>query len=158
MKAPTSLLNRPGRAAAVVGVVVAVSATAAMALVAGTAAADEPGRCTENVNVRAEPDATSRIVALCEAGTQVQVGETRDGFVQLTDLGGWSAQEYISVDGAAPAAPAPAASDPEAPAASGDDSGDAAAPGTEPGSGEDGSGDPAPEEEPEGSSTGGLLG
>jgi hypothetical protein len=114
MKAPTTLLNRPGRAAAVVGAVVAVSATTLMALVAGTAAASEPGRCVENVNVRAEPDVASRIVAMCEAGTEVQVGETRNGFVRLTDLGGWSAQEYVSVNGAAPAAPAdraPAAPD-----------------------------------------------
>jgi len=36
----------------------------------------------------------------------VQVGKTQDGFVQLTDLDGWAAQEYVSVDGRAPAAPA----------------------------------------------------
>lgn len=102
-------IRRPGRAAAVVGAVVAVSATTMMALVAGTASASEPGRCTENVNVRAEPDINSRIVALCEAGTNVQVGESRDGFVQLIDLGGWSAQEYVSVNGAPAAAPAPRA-------------------------------------------------
>ena len=112
MKTPTSLFDRPGRAAAVVGAVVAVSATAAVALVTGTAAADEAGRCTENVNVRSEPDVTSRIVALCEAGTQVKVGEARDGFVQLTNLGGWAAQEYVSVNGRAPA-PAERASTPE---------------------------------------------
>jgi hypothetical protein len=108
MKAPTSLFDRPGRAVAVVGAVVAVSATAAVALVAGTATAtpadDESGRCTKNVNVRAEPDVTSRIVALCEQGTEVQVGESRGGFVQLTNLGGWAAQEYVSVNGQAPAA------------------------------------------------------
>jgi hypothetical protein len=107
MKAPTSLFDRPGRAAAVVGGVVAVSATAAVALVTGTATAtptdDESGRCTKNVNVRAEPDVTSRIVALCEQGTEVQVGESRDGFLQLTNLGGWAAQEYVSVNGSAPA-------------------------------------------------------
>lgn len=102
MKTPTSLFDRPGRAAAVVGAVVAVSATAAVALVSGTAAADEPGRCTDNVNVRSEPDIASRIVALCEAGTEVKVGEARDGFVQLTNLGGWAAQEYVSVNGRAP--------------------------------------------------------
>jgi hypothetical protein len=107
MKAPTSLFDRPGRAAAVVGGVVAVSATAAVALVTGTATAtptdDESGRCTKNVNVRAEPDVTSRIVGLCEQGTEVQVGESRDGFLQLTNLGGWAAQEYVSVNGSAPA-------------------------------------------------------
>jgi hypothetical protein len=108
MKAPTSLFDRPGRAAAVVGAVVAVSASAAVALVSGTAVADEPGRCTENVNVRAEPDTNSRIVALCEAGTEVKTGEARDGFVQLTSLGGWAAQQYVSVNGQNPA-PAEAA-------------------------------------------------
>ncbi|OLT20347.1 hypothetical protein BJF78_35555 [Pseudonocardia sp. CNS-139] len=102
MKAPTSLLNRPGRAAAVVGAVLAISAGATVALVS-TASADEPGRCIENVNVRENPDIDSRIVALCEAGTEVQVGETRDGFVHLTDLGGWSAQQYVTVNGRPPA-------------------------------------------------------
>jgi hypothetical protein len=102
MKAPTSLLNRPGRAAAVVGAVIAISATATVAFVA-TASADEPGRCLENVNVREQPNTDSRIVALCEAGTEVQVGETRDGFVHLTNLGGWSAQQYVAVNGRAPA-------------------------------------------------------
>jgi hypothetical protein len=105
MKTPTSLLNRPGRAAAVVGAVLAVSAATTVAFVA-TASADEPGRCIENVNVREKPDVNSRIVALCEAGTAVQVGETRDGFVQLTNLGGWSAQQYVTVNGRPPAAPA----------------------------------------------------
>jgi hypothetical protein len=108
MKAPKSLFDRPGRATAVVGAVVAVSATAAVALLSGTAtatpSAEQPGRCTKNVNVRAEPDTTSRIVALCEEGTAVKVGEARDGFLRLTNLGGWAAQEYISVNGRAPAA------------------------------------------------------
>jgi hypothetical protein len=107
MKAPTSLFDRPGRATAVVGAVVAVSATAAVALLSGTATAmpdaAQPGKCTKNVNVRSEPDATSRIVALCEAGTAVQVAESRDGFLRLTNLGGWAAQEYVSVNGRAPA-------------------------------------------------------
>jgi hypothetical protein len=103
MKAPTSLFDRPGRATAVAGAVIAVSATAAVALASGTAAADEPGRCTTNVNVRSEPDTASRIVALCEAGTEVQVGESRAGFVRLTNLGGWAAQEYVSVNGEPPA-------------------------------------------------------
>ncbi|MFC4946448.1 SH3 domain-containing protein [Pseudonocardia sp. GCM10023141] len=105
-------IRRPGRAVAVVGAVVAVSATTMMALIAGTATAAptapaEPGRCTQSVNVRSEPDIASRIVAVCEAGKQVKVGETRNGFVKLTDLSGWAAQEYVSVNGAAPA-PAPA--------------------------------------------------
>jgi SH3 domain-containing protein len=107
MKAPTSLFDRPGRATAVVGAVIAVSATAAVALLSGTATATpdagQAGKCTKNVNVRAEPDTGSRIVALCEAGTAVQVGESRDGFLRLTNLGGWASQEYISVNGRAPA-------------------------------------------------------
>ena len=110
MKAPKSLFDRPGRATAVIGAVIAVSATAAVALLSGTATAtpspEQPGRCTKNVNVRAEPDTTSRIVALCEEGSAVKVGEARDGFLRLTNLGGWAAQEYISVNGRAPAATA----------------------------------------------------
>ena len=97
MKAPKSLFDRPGRAAAVVGAVVAVSATATVALLSGTATAapgvTEPGRCTKNVNVRAEPDIAAKIVALCEEGPAVPVGEARDGFLQLTTLGGWAAQD-----------------------------------------------------------------
>jgi hypothetical protein len=107
MKAPTSLFDRPGRATAVIGAVVAVSATAAVALLSGTATAtpgaDQSGKCTKNVNVRAEPDTGSRIVALCEEGTAVKIGESRDGFLRLTSLGGWAAQEYISVNGRVPA-------------------------------------------------------
>jgi uncharacterized protein YraI len=122
MKAPTSLFDRPGRATAVVGAVIAVSATAAVALLSGTATAmpdaAQPGKCTKNVNVRAEPDTGSRIVALCEAGTAVQVGESRDGFLRLTNLGGWASQEYISVNGRAPATS-------ERATTSGDDSEDA---------------------------------
>jgi uncharacterized protein YraI len=94
-------LQRPGRAAAVVGAVVAVSATTLMALVAGTASAAEPGRCTDNVNVRSEPVFNAPIVALCEAGTDVEVGETRNGFVRLVDLGGWASEEFVTLDSAA---------------------------------------------------------
>jgi uncharacterized protein YraI len=96
---------------AAVGGVVAVSAAAAMALVAGSASAEVPGRCTDNVNVRAEPSTDARIVALCESGTRVQVGESRDGFLQLTNPKGWAAQQYVSVNGRSPAAPAEAESD-----------------------------------------------
>lgn len=141
MKAPTSLFDRPGRAAAVVGAVVAVSASAAVALVSGTAVADEPGRCTENVNVRAEPDITSRIVALCERGTEVVTGESRDGFVQLTSLGGWAAQEYISVNGQPPA-PAERESASESSESSGEDGEGQATDGGEAGTtSEDGTGE-----------------
>lgn len=97
------MMARPGRTAAVVGAVVAVSATTLMGVLAGTASAVSPGRCVENVNVRAEPSIDSRIVAVCEAGTAVETGRIRDGFVQLTDQGGWAAEQYVSVDGAAPA-------------------------------------------------------
>lgn len=92
-------LQRPGRAIAVVGALVAAGATTLMAISAGTASATVPGRCLENVNVRAEPDIDSRIVALCEAGTAVTVGESRNGFVHLTNLGGWSAERYIEANG-----------------------------------------------------------
>ncbi|WP_219416443.1 SH3 domain-containing protein [Pseudonocardia nigra] len=168
MKAPTTILGRPGRAAATLGAVVAVSAAGAMALVAGTAAADEPGRCTDNVNVRAEPDITSQIVALCEAGTEVQTGEIRDGFIQLTDLGGWAHRDYIAIDGpVAPAQDAPAPDDGEQGGSEGSGfAGDnlQPTPGPESSSGDFGDGDfsdygqPQPAPEPEPSPLGGLLG
>jgi uncharacterized protein YraI len=91
----------------VVGALVAVSATTTLALVAGTASAapstSKPGTCIDNVNVRAEPSTDAKIVAVCTAGTSVKVAESKDGFVHLTDLEGWAAQEYISVNGAKPA-------------------------------------------------------
>ena len=92
-----------GRAAAGVGALVAAGAVT-LVVVGGTANAAGTGRCTDNVNVREEPDITAQIVAVCERGQSVQVGKTQDGFVQLTDLDGWAAQEYVSVDGRAPAA------------------------------------------------------
>ena len=92
-----------GRAAAGVGALVAAGAVA-LVVVGGTANAAGTGRCADNVNVREKPDVTSQIVAVCERGQAVQVGKTRNGFVQLTDLDGWAAQEYVSVDGRAPAA------------------------------------------------------
>ena len=94
-----------GRAAAGVGALVAAGAMT-IVVVGGTANAAGTGRCTDNVNVREEPDITSQIVAVCERGQAVQVGKTQDGFVQLTDLDGWAAQEYVSVDGRAPASSA----------------------------------------------------
>ena len=112
---------------AAVGAVVAVSTTAAMALLAGSASADVPGRCTVNVNVRAEPSTDARIIALCEAGTQVQVGESKNGFLQITNLKGWAAQQYVSVNGRSPAAPAASTSDVDTtkkPKPSSDDDGD----------------------------------
>ncbi|GAA3234975.1 hypothetical protein GCM10017691_32010 [Pseudonocardia petroleophila] len=96
------MMARPGRTAAVVGGLVAFGAITLMGMLAGSAAAMAPGRCTENVNVRAEPSSTARIVALCEAGTAVETGRTSNGFVQLTDLGGWASTDYVSIDGAAP--------------------------------------------------------
>ena len=92
-----------GRTAAGVGALVAAGAVT-LVVIGGTANAAGTGRCTDNVNVRQKPDITSQIVAVCERGQAVQVGKTRDGFVQLTDLGGWAAQEYVSVDGRTPAA------------------------------------------------------
>jgi hypothetical protein len=89
--------TRPARIAAAVGVTVAAGA-AAMLAVTTTASADEPGRCLQNVNVREDPDAESRIVALCEAGTRVKLGEERDGFVRIDEMGGWAAEDYVKAD------------------------------------------------------------
>lgn len=99
------LMGRPARAAAAaLGALVAAGAVTLVAM-AGTANAAGAGRCIDNVNVRAQPDISAQIVAVCERGQAVQVGATRDGFVELTNLGGWAAQEFVSVNGHTPAAP-----------------------------------------------------
>jgi hypothetical protein len=111
-------VQRPGRLVAVVGAVAAVSATSMLAIVGGASAA-EPGRCVETVNVREKPDINAPIVAVCEAGTDVMTGQTRNGFVKLDDLDGWAAQQYISINGANPVVPT--ATDDETDAESGTD-------------------------------------
>ena len=90
--------NRPARVAAAAGAVVVAGAATMLAVAAGTASADEPGRCTQNVNIREEPDAQSRIVALCEAGTKVQLGDERDGWVHIDELGGWASKDFVKPD------------------------------------------------------------
>jgi len=94
-------IQRRVRVAALVGALAVAGAGTIIA--AGTASANEPAKCVENVNVREEPKIDSQVIALCKAGTAVQAGEVRNGFVQLVDLGGWSAQEFISIDGKTPA-------------------------------------------------------
>lgn len=97
-------LQRPGRVATVIGAVAAVSAGTMIAMF-GTASAAEPAKCVDNVNVREQPRIDARVVALCEAGTTVEAGEIRNGFVRLTDLGGWASQEFISINGQKPVKP-----------------------------------------------------
>jgi hypothetical protein len=99
-----NLGTHPARAIAAVGAVVAAGTTVVIALTVGTASADEPGRCTQNVNVREEPDATSRIVAMCEEGTEVTLGAERDHFVFLDKLHGWASKDYVKPDETAAAA------------------------------------------------------
>ncbi|HEY4418320.1 MAG TPA: hypothetical protein VGN22_02320 [Pseudonocardia sp.] len=111
MKAPTAFEYRPGRRTAAVGAVVAVGAAGLMGLVAGTATTTPPGRCVENVNVRAEPDAGAPVVALCRARSQTRLGATHGRYVELTDLGGWAALQYVSSAETAVAGPAPSAPD-----------------------------------------------
>jgi len=96
-----NLSTHPARVVAAVAAVIAAGTTTVLALTAGTAVADEAGRCTQNVNVREEPEATSRIVALCEAGTEVMLGAERDDFVYLDKLQGWASKEFVTADGAA---------------------------------------------------------
>ena len=93
-----NLRNRPVRLVAAVGAVLAAGTTTFMAFTAGTASADEPGRCTQNVNVREDPEADAKIVALCESGKQVKLGEERDGFVHLDELGGWASKDFVKAD------------------------------------------------------------
>ena len=90
--------NRPARVAAATGAVVVAGAATMLAVAAGTASADEPCRCVQNVNIREEPNAQSRIVALCEAGTKVQLGDERDGWVHIDELGGWASKDYVKPD------------------------------------------------------------
>jgi uncharacterized protein YraI len=87
--------TQPVRAAGAVGAVIAAGTTTFLALATGSASADEPGRCTQNVNVREEPDTNSRIVALCETGTQVMLGAEREGWVKLDSLGGWASKDFV---------------------------------------------------------------
>jgi hypothetical protein len=106
-----NLRNRPVRITAAVGAVVAAGTTAFMAVAAGTASADEPGRCTQNVNVREEADATSKIVAMCESGTAVTIGPERDGFAYLENLHGWASKDFIKADETAASSASTPASD-----------------------------------------------
>ena len=99
-----NLRNRPVRVAAAVGAVVAAGTTVFMAVAAGTASADEPGRCTQNVNVREEADATSKIVAMCDSGTAVTIGPERDGFAYLENLHGWASSDFVKHDQSAASA------------------------------------------------------
>lgn len=117
------------RTVAVVGAMVAVAASTLMGIAATTASAATPGRCLENVNVRAEPSMDARIVAVCEAGTAVQTESTRNGFVRLSDLRGWASAEYIAIDGAPAGRPR---SEP-APGTTTEDTEDTDAPTTTPG-------------------------
>ena len=96
-----NLNSRSVRVAGAVGAVIAAGTTTVMALTVGSASADEPGRCTQNVNVREEPDVTSRIVALCESGTEVVLGEERDDFVRLAKPAGWVAKDFVKPDASA---------------------------------------------------------
>jgi hypothetical protein len=107
MKAPTAFEYRPGRRTATVGAVVAIGVAGLMGLVAGTATAAPPGRCAENLNVRAEPDATAPVVAVCRARSETRLGATRGGYVELTDLGGWAALQYVSTAETAVSGPVP---------------------------------------------------
>ncbi len=95
------LHTRRARLLLTAGTVVVAGASTVVALAAGTAAADEPGRCAQHVNVREHPAATSRIVALCEAGTPVVLGEERAGWVRLDELGGWISTGHVTTSGAA---------------------------------------------------------
>jgi uncharacterized protein YraI len=119
---PAAAAQRRARTVAAVGAAVAVGTTGLMVLAVGTAAADEPGRCNETVNVRAEPDRTAPIVGVCPAGTAVQIAEIREGYLYLTDYAGWAAWEYLTIGGEPtdpstdPSTTEPAATDPIDPA------------------------------------------
>ncbi len=94
------LQTRRARLLLTAGTVVVAGASTVVALTAGTAAG-EPGRCAQHVNVREHPAVTSRIVALCEAGTTVARGEERAGWVRLDELGGWISTDHVTTAGPA---------------------------------------------------------
>jgi len=98
LRNPAATAPRRTRTVAALGAAVAAGTAGLMVLAVGTAAADEPGRCNETVNVRAEPNLDAPVVGLCEAGTAVQIGEIREGYLYLTDYQGWAAWEYLTID------------------------------------------------------------
>ncbi|SHJ92971.1 SH3 domain-containing protein [Pseudonocardia thermophila] len=103
LRGTVTFLRRRARTIAVVGAVVAVGAATLMTVAVAEAA--EPGRCVGNVNVRAEPDQDAPVLTVCRRGTPVTVGEIRNGFVELTSLHGWAAQEYVEINGHTPRPP-----------------------------------------------------
>ncbi len=105
LRNPAAAARRRTRTVAAVGAAVAAGTAGLMVLAVGTAAADEPGRCNETVKVRAEPNLDAPVVGVCPAGTAVQIGEIREGYLYLTDYAGWAAWEYLTIDD--PAAPPP---------------------------------------------------
>lgn len=96
---PAAAAQRRARTVAQVGAAVAFGTAGLMVLAVGTAAADEPGRCNETVNVRSEPSPDAPIVGVCQAGAPVQIGEIREGYLYLTDYEGWAAWEFLSIGG-----------------------------------------------------------
>lgn len=127
---PEAAARRRALAVATVGAAVAGVTAGLMVLAVGTAAADEPGRCVRSVAVHTAPDLLSPVVAECPAGTPVEVGEIREGFLYLNDYPGWVAWEHVSLGGAA-----------DEPAPTGTETG--AGTGTEVGAGVDGGAAPA---------------
>ncbi|MER5675126.1 SH3 domain-containing protein [Pseudonocardia alni] len=87
------------RVAAVLGAL-AVAGVTTTGIIAGTASAAGTGTCTQSVNVRSEPEADAPIVGVCERGESTSTGETRDGFVELPEYGGWAMTRYVSTSGA----------------------------------------------------------
>ena len=105
LRNPAAAARRRTRTVAAIGAAVAAGTAGLMVLAVGTAAADEPGRCNETVKVRAEPNLDAPVVGVCEAGTAVQIGEIREGYLYLTDYQGWAAWEYLTIDDPAGTAP-----------------------------------------------------
>lgn len=106
LRNPAATARRRTRTVAAIGAAVAAGTAGLMVLAVGTAAADEPGRCNEKVKVHAEPSLDAPVVGVCEAGTAVQIGEIREGYLYLTDYAGWAAWEYLTIDDPADTAPA----------------------------------------------------
>lgn len=93
------------RIAALVGAL-AVAGVTATGVIAGTASAAGTATCTSSVNVRSEPSETAPIVGVCERGATTTVGETRNGFVELPEFGGWALDDYVSTSSSSSSRPA----------------------------------------------------
>jgi hypothetical protein len=78
--------------------------TACALLLTATAAAAKPGVATSTVNLRADPNTASDVLAKIPAGARIEVGECNDGWCAVTYQGksGYSIATSLDTTGRAP--------------------------------------------------------